>query len=105
MNKKYQIAILGPIPRDHITTYKGKVIEKYGCITHPVIVLSHLFGDEAHIIPVSHIREVDVILHVIRDFHEVSENMDELFELLDQYSKLTDSFERVLNMDEVEKTD
>lgn len=59
MTKKYQVAILGPIPRDHITTYKGKVIEKYGCITHPVIVLSHLFGDLAHIIPVSHIRKVD----------------------------------------------
>jgi hypothetical protein len=41
---------------------------------------------------------------VTGDFIDVSIDMDELFELLDQYSKLPDSFERVLNMDEVEKT-
>jgi hypothetical protein len=41
---------------------------------------------------------------VIEDFHNVSVEMDAFFDLLDQYSTLTDSFERVLNIDEVEKT-
>lgn len=59
MEKQYQIAIIGPIPRDHITTYKGKVIEKYGCITHPVVILSKLLGVSSRILPVSHIRKAD----------------------------------------------
>lgn len=59
MAEKYQIAVLGPIPRDHITSYKGQVIEKYGCITHPVVVLSKLFGEDARILPVTHIRKID----------------------------------------------
>ena len=54
-----KIAILGPIPRDHITTHKGEVIEKYGCITHPVIALSRLFNGQGEIIPVAHIRKKD----------------------------------------------
>lgn len=56
MNK---IAILGPIPRDHITTHRGEVIEKYGCVTHPAIALSKLLGDNGVVIPVSHVRKVD----------------------------------------------
>lgn len=54
-----KIAVLGPIPRDHITTHKGEVIEKYGCITHPVIALSRLSDGENEIIPVAHIRKQD----------------------------------------------
>lgn len=54
-----KIAILGPIPRDHITTHKGEVVEKYGCITHPVIALSKLTGDTAEIIPVTHVHKTD----------------------------------------------
>ena len=38
----YNIAVIGPIPRDRITTYKGEVFEKYGCVTHPVIAISKL---------------------------------------------------------------
>jgi hypothetical protein len=69
MTKKYQIAVIGPIPRDHITTYKGRVIEKYGCITHPTVVLSNLLGDSAQIISVSHIRKVDepAIMAILKD--------------------------------------
>lgn len=54
-----KISILGPIPRDHITTHRGEVVEKYGCITHPVIALAKLFGDQAEIIPVAHVRKKD----------------------------------------------
>jgi sugar/nucleoside kinase (ribokinase family) len=54
-----RIAILGPIPRDHIVTHNGELIQKWGCVTHPVIALSILAGGKLEIIPVSHVREVD----------------------------------------------
>lgn len=54
-----RIAILGPIPRDHITTHKGEIVEKYGCITHPAIALSKLTDDTVEIIPVSHVHKKD----------------------------------------------
>ena len=54
-----KISILGPIPRDHITTHKGEIVEKYGCITHPVIALSRLVGNGTEIIPVSHVHKKD----------------------------------------------
>jgi len=55
-----QIAILGPIPRDHIVTHQGDLIQKWGCVTHPVIALSALSVDDIEIIPVSHLRTVDL---------------------------------------------
>ncbi len=57
--KHYTIAVLGPIPRDHITTHKGEVIEKYGCATHTAIGLSRLLGDQGTVYPVSHVRKAD----------------------------------------------
>jgi adenosine kinase len=54
-----KIAILGPIPRDHIVTHQGELIQKWGCVTHPVIALSVMAGDDIEIIPVSHVRAVD----------------------------------------------
>lgn len=54
-----KIAILGPIPRDHIVTHQGELIQKWGCVTHPVIALSVMVGDAIEIIPVSHVRAVD----------------------------------------------
>ena len=57
--QKYQVAVLGPIPRDHITTHKGEVIEKYGCVTHTAIGLSRLLGDSGTVFPVSHVRKRD----------------------------------------------
>jgi sugar/nucleoside kinase (ribokinase family) len=53
------IAILGPIPRDHIVTHQGDLIQKWGCVTHPVIALSALAVADMEIIPVSHLRAVD----------------------------------------------
>lgn len=54
-----KIAVLGPIPRDHIVTHQGDLIQKWGCVTHPVIALSAMAGDKIEIIPVSHVRGVD----------------------------------------------
>lgn len=59
MSKHYKVAVVGPIPRDHITTFRGEVIEKYGCITHPVIGLAQLLAGQGTVYPVSHIRKVD----------------------------------------------
>jgi hypothetical protein len=58
--KMKRIAILGPIPRDHIVTHQGDLIQKWGCVTHPVIALSTLAGNSMEIIPVSHVRQVDL---------------------------------------------
>ena len=55
-----KIAIIGPIPRDHIVTHQGELIQKWGCVTHPVIALSAMAGDKLEIIPVSHLRKVDM---------------------------------------------
>ncbi len=55
-----KIAIIGPIPRDHIVTHQGDLIQKWGCVTHPVIALSVLAGNRIEIFPVTHVRTVDV---------------------------------------------
>jgi sugar/nucleoside kinase (ribokinase family) len=54
-----KIAIVGPIPRDHIVTHQGDLIQKWGCVAHPVIALSTMAGDQIEIIPVSHVRITD----------------------------------------------
>ncbi len=54
-----KVAILGPIPRDHITTSKGKIIEKYGCVTHPAIGLAKLLEDSGEVVPITHVRKRD----------------------------------------------
>lgn len=59
MKPQFKIAVLGPIPYDHITTSKGKVIVKYGCVTHPAIALSRLLEDNGVVYPVTHIRRKD----------------------------------------------
>jgi sugar/nucleoside kinase (ribokinase family) len=54
-----RIAIVGPIPRDHIITHQGDLIQKWGCVTHPVMALSNMAGEQIEIVPVSHVRQVD----------------------------------------------
>ena len=56
---KYNVAVLGPIPRDHITTHHGEEIEKYGCATHTAIGLARLLGKEGTVHLVSHVRKRD----------------------------------------------
>jgi len=34
-----RIAIVGPIRENHIVTHNGDLIQKWGCVTHPVIAL------------------------------------------------------------------
>lgn len=55
-----RIAIIGPIPRDHIVTHNGELIQKWGCVTHPTIALSIMAGEKIEIVPVSHLRSVDL---------------------------------------------
>lgn len=59
MNSQSKIAVLGPIPYDHITTSKGKAIIKYGCVTHPAIALAKLLEGNGTVFPVTHIRKKD----------------------------------------------
>lgn len=69
-----RIAILGPIPRDHIVTHQGDLIQKWGCVTHPVIALSVLAGDKIEIVPVAHLRSVDLdnVREVFRGYKGVN---------------------------------
>jgi hypothetical protein len=62
-----RIAVIGPIPRDHIVTHQGDLIQKWGCVSHPVIALSVLDGERIEIFPVAHVRHVD------------KDNVDEVF--------------------------
>jgi adenosine kinase len=59
MNEAYKVAVLGPIPYDHITTSKGQEIIKYGCATHPTIALARLLGNNGKVYPVTHVRKKD----------------------------------------------
>ncbi|HSI71029.1 MAG TPA: carbohydrate kinase family protein [Gillisia sp.] len=54
-----KIAVLGPIPRDTIITYKNETIQKYGCVTHPAIALSRLMEDRGEVVVISHIHKKD----------------------------------------------
>lgn len=66
-------AVLGPIPRDHITTHRGEVIEKYGCAMHTAIGLSRLLGDTGTVHLVSHVRKRDVaaVKEILADYPNI----------------------------------
>jgi sugar/nucleoside kinase (ribokinase family) len=65
-----RIAVVGPIPRDHIVTHQGEEIRKYGCVTHPVIALSRLAEGSLEIVPVAHVRRIDhpAVLEVFKGY-------------------------------------
>jgi sugar/nucleoside kinase (ribokinase family) len=71
-----RIAVVGPIPRDHIVTHQGHLIQKWGCVTHPVIALSVMAGDQIEVIPVSHVRNVDEdnVKEVFKGYRSVNLN-------------------------------
>ena len=69
-----KIAVLGPIPRDTIYTYQNEMIQKYGCVTHPVIALAKLLGDEGSVVPVTHVHKKD--LDQIKTLFEPYGNID-----------------------------
>ena len=70
---KYNVAVLGPIPRDHITTHRGEVIEKYGCATHTAIGLAKLLGDDGTVFLVSHVRKKDetAIIDLLKEYSNI----------------------------------
>ncbi|MCK4870882.1 MAG: carbohydrate kinase family protein [Gammaproteobacteria bacterium] len=70
----YKIAVLGPIPRDHITTYRGEVIEKFGGVNNPVIALAKLLGEGSTVVPVTHVRKRDE--QAIKDILSPYPNID-----------------------------
>jgi len=82
MNGK--IAVLGPIPYDHITTSKGREIVKYGCATHPTIALAKLMEGLGTVAPVTHVRKQDS--EAVRDLLGAYANisLDAIYDEADQ---------------------
>lgn len=70
----YKVGVLGPIPRDHITTHRGEVIEKYGCATHTAIGLAKLLETDGMVYPVSHVRKKDE--RAVKEILDVYPNID-----------------------------
>ena len=69
----YKIAVLGPIPRDHIVTHHGEVIQKYGAATHTAIALSRLLDKDGIVYPVTHVRKSDYqgVLDVLAPYDNI----------------------------------
>lgn len=59
MTQSRTVAVLGPIPRDHIITHNGETFDKYGCVLYTVAALSSLMKPEDRICPVVHVRKQD----------------------------------------------
>ncbi|ANY09296.1 carbohydrate kinase family protein [Pseudonocardia sp. HH130630-07] len=53
------VAVLGPIPRDHVTTHRGEVFDSYGCVTYTTAALAALLGPDDRVVPVVHVRRED----------------------------------------------
>ena len=73
-NKK--VVVLGPIPRDTITTHHDEVIKKYGCTTHTSIALSNLMDGKGEIFPVTHVRQKDKspVLDIFKNYPNIATN-------------------------------
>lgn len=71
MNK---IAVVGPIPRDTIITYKNETIKKYGGASHPAIALAKLMENKGEVIVISHIHKKDE--RPIHDLFAPYKNLD-----------------------------
>ena len=59
MEDRFDFAVLGPIPRDRITTHEGEVVEKFGCALYTAAALSALSGEGSRVVPVTHVRKAD----------------------------------------------
>jgi hypothetical protein len=59
MSENRTVAVLGPIPHDHITTYRGETFDKYGCVIYTVAALSTLLRPEDRVLPIVHVRRRD----------------------------------------------
>jgi len=84
MKTNYKIAIVGPIPRDRITTCKDEIIEKHGGITNPTIALAVAFGEHAILFPLSHVRERDLmpVENILSEYKNIK--LDYITALADQ---------------------
>lgn len=60
MSDKINVAVLGPIPRDNITSYQGEKFNKFGCAVYTAVCMSSLAGPGSRINVVSHMRRSDV---------------------------------------------
>ncbi len=71
---KYNVAVLGPIPRDHITTHHGEIIEKFGCAMHTAIGLSKLLGKDGTVNIVSHVRKKDqaAVKKILEEYENIN---------------------------------
>lgn len=61
MTVSYKVAVLGPIPRDRITTYQGERLQKYGCALYTAAALATLLGDDGLVVPICHVRQRDEV--------------------------------------------
>jgi hypothetical protein len=59
MGPNRTVAVLGPIPFDRIITFRGDILEKYGCALYTVAALSALLDEDDRICPVVHVRKRD----------------------------------------------
>ncbi len=84
MARRLKIAVLGPIPKDRITTYQGEVLEKYGCAIYTAAAISRMGGDRVSVHMVSHVRSED--LPRIRETMAAFDNVDlgHVFDRADQ---------------------
>ena len=73
MTERHRVAVLGPVPRDHIVTHEGATVEKYGCGLNSVAALSALMGDRGEVALVTHVRQIDhtPILEILDQFANV----------------------------------
>ncbi len=76
MIQQYKIAVVGPIPIDTIFTFKGEIIKKYGCVTHPAIALAKLLRGKGEVIPVTHIHKADhnAVTTLFKDYENINCN-------------------------------
>ncbi len=59
MPENRKVAVLGPIPRDHVTTHRGEVFDKLGCALYTVAALASLLGPDDVVRPIVHVRRED----------------------------------------------
>ena len=72
----HKVVVLGPIPRDTITTHNNEIIQKYGCATHTSIALSNLLSADDEIIPITHVRKRDAfaIIELLSGYKNINCN-------------------------------
>ncbi|WP_040768546.1 carbohydrate kinase family protein [Tsukamurella sp. 1534] len=67
------MAVLGPIPRDHVITHRGEVFDKYGCVLYTVAALAALLGPDDVVRPIVHVRKQDMpqIMAILSRFDNI----------------------------------